>query len=254
LDILDRYPSISITFDQFLALVPPLKIRQYSISSSPLKDPGSLTLTYSVIDAPAFSGSGQYYGVTSTYLRSLKAGDQLLVSVKSTNKFFRPPTDPESTPIIMFCAGSGIAPFRGFVEERALFIKNGQRKLAKAILFVGCQSPNWDCLYTDEFEEWQKLGAVDVRYAFSRDSDSSFGCKYVQDRVIRDKTEIYKLWASGAKIYVCGSNTVAKEVGQAARQLVKESASKHGKEMSDKDLDHWLKERRNERILADVFQ
>lgn len=78
-------------------------------------------------------------------------------------------------------AGSGFAPMRGFIQERAAQKQSG-REVSKAILFFGCRSPDEDFLYSDsDLAEWIKLGVVDVRPAFSRASDKSEGCKYVQE-------------------------------------------------------------------------
>lgn len=77
--------------------------------------------------------------------------------------------------------GSGFAPMRGFIQERAAQKQSG-REVSKAILFFGCRSPEEDFLYSDsDLDEWTKLGVVDVRPAFSRASDLSDGCKYVQE-------------------------------------------------------------------------
>ena len=125
--------------------------------------------------------------------------------------------------------------------------------MAKALLFFGCRSPAADCLYREQLDEWVKLGAVDVRYAFSKEPESSEGCKYVQDRMIKDKKDVYELWDEGAKFYTCGSREVAQEVGSAARKLVKERAEAHGKTMNDEELDNWFAEKRGERFVSDVF-
>jgi cytochrome P450/NADPH-cytochrome P450 reductase len=254
LELMEQFASIDLPFSQFLAMLPPLSPRHYSISSSPLANPNTCTLTYSVIDSPTLSGSGErFHGVTGTYLSTLNPGDQILVSVRSTNKFFRLPTDQEKTPIMMFCAGSGIAPFRGFIQERAVLIKEGKRELAKALLFVGCRSKGSDRVYGEEFDEWAKIGAVDVRYAFSKDPANSDDCKYVQDRLLKDKEDIYKMWDEGAKFYTCGSREVAQGIGQAARVLVAERGREHGKEVSEEMADSWVKQWKNERFVSDVF-
>jgi cytochrome P450/NADPH-cytochrome P450 reductase len=253
LDILKSNQSINLPFAQYLTLLPPLKLRHYSISSSPLSNPNTCSLTYSVINAPGLSGLGQFHGVASTYLETLSPGDQILVSVRSTNKLFRPPVNPEETPIVMFCAGSGLAPFRGFVQERAIQIREGQRKLSPALLFTGCRGPAIDQLYEEESREWVSIGAVDVRYAYSRDSERSEGCKYIQDRMLHDKMDIYKMWDAGAKIYMCGSREVAQEIRAAAKKLVAEHASSKGKQWGDEEIENWLVEKKNERIVSDVF-
>lgn len=254
LDLLQKYPSIELPFPLFLSLLPPLKPRQYSISSSPLSSSGRCTLTYGVIDTAALADPAtQFQGVAGSYLKSLKPGDKILVGVRSTNKTFRLPTDPETTPLIMFGAGSGIAPFRGFVQERGVMIKEGGRKLAPAILFFGCRDPASDSLYRDELAEWEKLGAVEVRYAFSQCSDKSDGCKYVQDRMIKDRELVAQMWEKGGKVYICGAPEVARELGRAAKRLVKEKAATQGMGMSDEQLDEWIRSRRGERVVSDVF-
>lgn len=253
-DLLQKYPSIDLPFNQFLALLPPLKPRQYSISSSPLASPSSCTVTYSVIDTASLSDpSIAFQGVTGSYLKSLKADDKVLVGVRSTNKTFRLPSNPEATPIMMFAAGSGVAPFRGFIQERAVMIREGGRKLAHAVLFLGCRHPDSDALYPAEFKEWEKLGAVEVRYAFSQSPESSEGCKYVQDRMVRDKGLVVEMWDAGAKVYACGSPKVAQEIARAAKGIVKERVKVEGKELSEEQLEEWISKRKGERIVSDVF-
>lgn len=181
LDILEQHRDISIPFATFLRLLPAMRVRQYSISSSPLVNPQHVTLTVSVLSSPALSGSGvQYLGVASNFLASLKPGDLLPIAVRQSNVAFHLPTDP-TVPVIMFCAGSGLAPFRGFMEERAVQ-KQAGREVGKMLLFFGCRNQDEDYLYTDsELGEWAKEGVVDVRPAFSRNAVFSEGCKYVQE-------------------------------------------------------------------------
>ncbi|KAK3943363.1 cytochrome P450 [Diplogelasinospora grovesii] len=256
LDLLERCPSCTLPFSAFLSLLPPLRPRHYSISSSPLADPAKCTLTYSVIDQPTWADTTKrFLGVAGSYLASLKAGDQALVSVRSTNKFFRLPPDPENTPIIMFCAGSGLAPFRGFVQERAVLVREGKRRLAPALLFIGCRSSRNDRLYAKEVDEWAKEGIVDVRYAFSREPDHELaaGCKKTPERMVKDREDVFKLFAAGAKVYVCGSGEFAKDLGTAARKMVMAKVREEGDETSEEELERWFSERRNERFVADVF-
>lgn len=162
-------------------MLPAMRVRQYSISSSPLWNPEHVTLTVSVVDGPALSGrQDEFLGVASNYLANLRPGDKVQVAVRPSNAAFHPPPDP-LTPLVMFCAGSGLAPMRGFIQERAAQKQSG-REVAPALLFFGCRSPQDDFLYADaELGEWIKLGVVDVRPAFSRSPDQSNGCKYVQE-------------------------------------------------------------------------
>ena len=81
----------------------------------------------------------------------------------------------------MFCAGSGLAPFRGFVQERAA-LKEAGRDVGKTVLFVGCRSPDEDYLYADsDMRDWTEKDVLDIRAAFSRKSEVTEGCKYVQE-------------------------------------------------------------------------
>ncbi|KAM3552141.1 hypothetical protein MY1884_007364 [Beauveria asiatica] len=252
LDLLEKFPAVGLLFESFLAMLPPMRVRQYSISSSPLVDPTRVTLTYSILDVPAHSGQGRHVGVASHYLSSLREGDKIHVAVRPSAAFHLP-ADTEKTPIICVAAGTGLAPFRGFAEERAAMIAAG-RKLAPALLFFGCRAPGEDDLYAEQFAEWQKMGAIDVRHAYSRATDKSHGCKYVQERLSNDRDEIYKLWGQGARLYLCGSRAVGKGIEDACVELVKENPEREkSKEVTDEAARAWLNNLRNERFMADVF-
>ena len=97
--------------------------------------------------------------------------------------------------------------------ERAKQLAAG-RNLAPALLFFGCRDPEADCPYREEFLEWQKAGAVDIRYAFSRHPEKSEGCKYVQHRLWKDREEVRGLWKRGAKLFVCGSKGAGEGLGR----------------------------------------
>ena len=252
LDLLEKFPSIRIPFGEFLAMLPPLRIRQYSISSSPLADPTSCTLTYSVLDQEAHAGGKRFLGVTSTYLSMLENGDRIHVAVKPSHQAFHPPLDISNVPLVMACAGTGLAPFRGFVQERAKQIEAG-RQLAPALLFVGCRYHDRDRLYKDDFDEWERLGAVDVRYAFSREPEQSQGCKHVQDRLWKDRKDVSALFNSGARVYVCGSSVVGEAVRTVAKKMYMEAAQERGKPRSEEETETWFREIRNERYASDVF-
>ncbi|KAI0770681.1 fatty acid hydroxylase [Fomes fomentarius] len=208
LDILEEHKDIELPLSSFLHMLPSMRIRQYSISSSPLWNASHVTLTISIVDAPSLSGRAEpFLGVASTYLAGLRAGDKVQLSVRASNAAFHPPSDP-TVPLLMIAAGSGLAPMRGFIQERAIQKKAG-RVVGKSFLFFGCRSPK-DFLYGEtDLKEWSELGVVDVRSAFSRSSDDSKGCKYVQDRIIHDREEIVQAFADGAQIYVCGSGKIA---------------------------------------------
>jgi cytochrome P450/NADPH-cytochrome P450 reductase len=108
LDLLERFPSVQLPLGVFLKMQPPMRVRQYSISSSPLWNPNHVTLTYAVVDQPALSGQGRYVGVASNYLSSLAPGDKLHVSVRSSHQAFHLPKDTKNVPVICIAAGTGM--------------------------------------------------------------------------------------------------------------------------------------------------
>ncbi len=259
-DFLHQHPTINLPFNEFLTLLPPMRVRQYSISSSPLANPDSpsptCTITYAVIDQPSMANpDNQFLGVAGAYLHSLKKGDNIQISVRPTaKKTFRLPADVEETPMLMFCAGTGLAPFRGFVQQRAVQIQaNPSRRLAPAVMFVGCRSSTRDRLYAEEIDEWVKTGAVDVKYAFSRETEKSEGCRYVPDRMVKEKKLVQEMWQKGARVYVCGSREFSKSVGEGARKMVLAIQKEKGEETDGEKVEQWFKENVQERVAQDVF-
>ena len=258
-DILTKYPSINLPFPIFLSLLLPLSVRQYSISSSPLFDPSSCTLTYSIVSShnektAHTDNQKEFFGVASSHLASLKPGDKIQCSVRRTAKStFRLPLDMESKPLLMFCAGTGLAPFRGFVQQRIVQLEaNPNLTLTPAILFIGCRSATKDRLYAAEMDEWAKKGAVTLKYAFSSEPEQSNGCKHVDQLMQYEHNLVVNTWHDGARVYVCGSRAFADSVKQAAKAIVE-------KEMVDKlapgeDLDEaQYEDRIRERAASDIF-
>ncbi|CAF3504440.1 hypothetical protein SNK03_002265 [Fusarium graminearum] len=254
LDLLEKYPAVALPISSYLAMLPPMRVRQYSISSSPFADPSKLTLTYSLLDAPSLSGQGRHVGVATNFLSQLIAGDKLHISVRASSAAFHLPSDPETTPIICVAAGTGLAPFRGFIQERAAMLAAG-RKLAPALLFFGCRDPENDDLYAEELARWEQMGAVDVRRAYSRATDKSEGCKYVQDRIYHDRADVFKVWDQGAKVFICGSREIGKAVEDICVRLAMErsEATQEGKGATEEKAREWFERSRNERFATDVF-
>ncbi|KAI1087852.1 cytochrome P450 [Rostrohypoxylon terebratum] len=253
LDLLEKYESVDLPLGAYLAMLPPMRVRQYSISSSPLWNPSHVTLTFSVLDSPSKSGSGRYVGVASSYLASLAAGDKLHIAIRPSHAAFHLPQDVENTPVICVGAGTGLAPFRGFIQERAAMIAAG-RKLAPAMLFIGCRAPGQDDLYADELAAWEKSGAVTVRRAYSRKPEESDGNKYVQDALAAAGAEVTKLWRDGAKLFICGSRAVGEGVKSAIAELVKKDAkASSDRDVTDEEAAKWWEGLRNTRYATDVF-
>jgi len=252
LDLLERYPRLNFPFGDFLAMLPPLRVRQYSISSSPLHNPETCTVSYSRLEVAALSGrGGKHIGVASNFLSTLEPGDILQVAIRTSAKPFHLPLDP-ATPIIMIAAGTGLAPFRGFVQERAVQVAAG-RTLGSALLFVGCRYHDKDRLYAGEFDSWQEQGAVQLRYAFSREPEVSEGCKYVQDRLRREKAELCKAWEAGAKVFVCGNARLGEEVAKVCKDIYRERKKELGEETTEEAVEKWFAQVKEERFATDVF-
>jgi cytochrome P450/NADPH-cytochrome P450 reductase len=206
LDILEVTQSCQISVDKYLEMLPPLRPRIYSISSSPNVNPAVCSITVSVLDKPARSGQGRYMGVSSNYLATTMPGDMVQVAIRKGNSFFVLPSD-STVPIIMICAGSGIAPFRGFLQERQVLKSKGQM-LGAAVLYFGCSHKDFNCLYENELMQWQSSDQLHLKNAYSKQPRlSSLVAKpvrYVQDLLEEDAAEIMVLIESGAHVYVCG--------------------------------------------------
>lgn len=246
LDLLERFPSCELSFADFLQILPVLKPRQYSISSSPAWSKGHCSITLAVLEAPSMSGSGTYRGVASTYLGRAKPGMRIAVTARPSQAAFHLPQDP-ATPIIMVAAGTGLAPFRGFLQERAIAASHGQQ-LGEALLFFGCGHPEVDFLYNDELKQWEAEGVVALHAAFHRASDGS--TDYVQDRLWAERARIMPLMEKGARIYVCGD-------GKHMAPAVRETFGRIHREVtggSDEQVEAWLLELdKSFRYAQDVF-
>lgn len=247
LDLLEQFPACGISFQVFLEMLPAMKPRQYSISSSPLWNAEHCTLTVAVLDAPALSGAGRYRGIASNYLATAPVGSKVSVAVKPSQTAFHLPNDPQ-TPIILVGAGSGLAPFRGFLQERAIQIANG-RQLGEALLFFGCDAEDTDFLYREELEEWERMGAVSVRTAFS--TTNANGIAFVQDRIWQDRADVERLFRQGAIVYVCGDGKYMAPAVRATLIRVYQEITGTG----DGAAEDWANEmeRTNGRYVTDIF-
>jgi cytochrome P450/NADPH-cytochrome P450 reductase len=243
LDVLELNPSCEITFAQYLRMLPSLRVRQYSISSSPLWNSEAVTLSIDVLEGPAISGHGRYHGVASFYLSKLRPGDKIPCGIRPSNSFHLPP-DPQ-TPIVMLSAGTGLAPFRGFIQERAAQLVCG-RKVGETILYFGCRSEE-DFIYKEELARWENLGAVKIRHVFSRNSTNNL--KYVQDRLWEEREDIKRLFKEGALFYTCGSATkLAASVKQCFIKIISES-----KKCDEAEAQRIFEKLSQERYSVDVF-
>jgi cytochrome P450/NADPH-cytochrome P450 reductase len=198
-DLLDEHPACELPFHAYLEMLSLLAPRYYSISSSPSGDAARCSVTVGVVEAPASSGRGVYKGICSNYLAGRRAGDTIHATVRETKAGFRLPDDPKM-PIIMIGPGTGLAPFRGFLQERAA-VKAKGATLGPAMLFFGCRHPEQDFLYADELKSFAADGVTDLHTAFSRGDGPK---TYVQHLVAAQKDKVWSLIEQGAIVYVCG--------------------------------------------------
>jgi cytochrome P450/NADPH-cytochrome P450 reductase len=176
--------------------------RYYSISSSPSGEGGRCSVTVGVVEAPALSGRGTYKGICSNYLATRRAGETIHATVRETKAGFRLPDDPLA-PIIMIGPGTGLAPFRGFLQERAAR-KSAGATLGPAMLFFGCRHPDQDFLYAAELKQFAAEGIAELHTAFSRlDGQKT----YVQQLVAEQSAKVWSLIEQGAIVYVCGDGS-----------------------------------------------
>jgi cytochrome P450 / NADPH-cytochrome P450 reductase len=198
-DLLEEYPACELPFHTYLEMLSLLAPRYYSISSSPSGDPARCSVTVAVVEGPASSGRGTYKGICSNHLASRRAGETIHATVRETKAGFRLPDDP-SVPIIMVGPGTGLAPFRGFLQERAARKAKGAT-LGPAMLFFGCRHPEQDYLYADELKAFAANGITELHTAFSRAETPK---TYVQNLIAAQQERVWALIEQGAIIYVCG--------------------------------------------------
>jgi cytochrome P450/NADPH-cytochrome P450 reductase len=198
-DLLEEYPACELPLHVYLEMLSLLAPRYYSISSSPSVDALRCSVTVAVVDAPAASGRGVYKGICSNYLAGRRVGETLYATLRETKAGFRLPADP-AVPIIMIGPGTGLAPFRGFLQERAALKAKGAA-LGPAILFFGCRHPEQDYLYADELQGFAAGGITELHTAFSRGEGPK---TYVQNLIAAEKDRVWTLIEQGAIIYVCG--------------------------------------------------
>jgi NADPH-dependent sulfite reductase flavoprotein alpha-component len=213
-DLLAQLP-VTASVDEWLTLLKPLQPRLYSISSSPKEDPREVHLTVSPVRYN-FQGVPRR-GVCSTYLADRSPGDQVALYVRPSSNF-RPPSDPHA-PMIMIGPGTGIAPFRGFLQERRALGHIGPNWL-----FFGEQHAATDYYYSDEIEEMHADGFLtELDLAFSRDQRDKV---YVQHLMHRRGAELWRWLQDGAQVYVCGNaDPMAKDVDRALCEIAAEHAN-----------------------------
>ncbi len=196
LDILALHTTLRPSLGLFVELVAAISPRFYSIASSPKVAATQVDLLVGTLLSPAWSGIGEHKGFASTYLRDVAPGDRLFGYVRRPNPPFAPPADA-SVPMILVGPGTGFAPLRGFLQERAA--KPGA---AKSQLFFGCRHPDHDWFCRTEMEAWRDGGLIDLHLAFS--AVPSHPWRFVQDALLAEEDAVWSALDAGAQIFVCG--------------------------------------------------
>jgi sulfite reductase (NADPH) flavoprotein alpha-component len=239
IDVVREFPG-TVEPEAFIALLRKLTPRLYSIASSQAEVEEEVHLTIGVV---AYEAHGHYHlGGASGYLgHRLKEGEDVLVYVES-NDNFRLPTDP-NIPVIMVGPGTGIAPFRAFVQERAALEAPGD-----SWLFFGNPHFTEDFLYQTEWQEFLNDGALSkIDLAFSRDQKDKI---YVQDRIAEQANELWNWIQRGAHIYICGDESrMARDVHQALLDIVIDK----GGYTTDEAEDYLVQLRKDGRYQKDVY-
>ncbi|MEL1217980.1 assimilatory sulfite reductase (NADPH) flavoprotein subunit [Aeromonas hydrophila] len=239
-DVLKRFPTV-LTAEQLLGLLRPLTPRLYSIASSQSEVEEEVHLTVGVVRYPQEDGTVRS-GAASSYLADRLAEDAEVRVFVEHNDNFRLPPNPD-TPVIMVGPGTGIAPFRAFLQER-----EAQGAEGNNWLFFGNPHFTQDFLYQVEWQRYVKSGLLSkISLAFSRDQAEKV---YVQHRLREAGQELYQWLEAGAHFYVCGdANQMAKDVQEALLDVIAEHGHK-----SREEAEEYLSElRRAKRYQRDVY-
>ncbi|GAB3635113.1 assimilatory sulfite reductase (NADPH) flavoprotein subunit [Hymenobacter arcticus] len=239
-DLLTDFPTDQLTAQALADTLRPLPSRAYSIASSLLAHPEEVHLT---VGAVRYEAHGRRkHGVCSSFLADrIAVGDEARVYVQH-NEYFKLPTEA-STDIIMVGAGTGIAPFRAFVEERVELGSAGRNWL-----LFGNPHFTTDFLYQAEWQQHLKRGGLaKLDVAFSRDQAAKV---YVQDRLLENSRDVFGWLENGAQFYVCGDKTRLGHAVQAAlTQVVQKEAG-----LSPEEAAAYVKNlKKQRRYLEDVY-
>ena len=221
-NLLEHFLSLKPPLDHVMELMPRLQARYYSISSSPKLYPNSIHVTCTVVEYETKDGRHRK-GVCTNWLMSKLVTEEVKprVPIFVRKSQFRLPFKFQ-TSIIMIGPGTGLAPFRGFIQERDYYRKEG-RQVGKSILYYGCRRRAEDYLYPEELEEYEQNGTLTkLNVAFSRDQAHKV---YVTHLLQKDSNLIWNLIKEGGHIYVCGD---AKNMARDVNEILVNMCEKEG--------------------------
>ncbi|KAJ5594985.1 uncharacterized protein N7459_001193 [Penicillium hispanicum] len=244
-DILLEYPSAHPDFHEIIRIVGPLKRREYSIASCQKVTPNTVALMIVAVNWTAPNGRDRF-GLATRYLSRLQPGSPITVSVKSS--VMKLP--PKSTqPLIMAGLGTGLAPFRAFVQHRALEKAQG-KEIGSVLLYMGSRHQREEYCYGEEWEAYQEAGVITLLgAAFSRDQPQKI---YIQDRMRQSLPEIVKAYMQeeGA-FYLCGPTWPVPDVTAVLEEAIAVDAKNNGKKVDTRKEIEKLKD--EERYVLEVY-
>ena len=216
-DILREFPDLRFTPEEFVKLLRKMPPRLYSIASSLKAHPDSVHLTVATVRYTAHGRERK--GVASTFMSDRWAGETRGgIFMQSQQKHFGLPANSD-TPMIMVGPGTGVAPFRAFLEERAVLGSKGRNWL-----FFGEQRRAQDFFYEEQFTGWVNDGFLKLDVAFSRDQEHKV---YVQDKMRENEKEIWAWLEEGAEFFVCGDKSrMATDVDNELKRIIEVAGGK----------------------------
>ncbi len=240
IDLLLEFPSANPTPQEFTGFLRKLMPRLYSIASSPEKHPNEIHLCVAIV---RYTTNGRKRnGVCSSFLSDRVAVGEPKIPVFVASSHFRLPED-KSKDVIMIGPGTGIAPFRAFLQERSATKATGRNWL-----FFGDQRRSCDFLYCDEWEQYMREGSLTrLDLAFSRDQDYKI---YVQDRLRENAAEIWQWLQGGAYLYVCGD---AKRMAKDVDAVLLKTAMEQGGLDEEAAQQYFKDMKKDKRYLRDVY-
>lgn len=240
IDVVEEFPSGGFDGKTLVAMLRRLQPRLYSLASSLAAYPGEAHLTVTVV---RYESHGRIHkGVASGYLAERRSPDDTVFIYRERNDNFRLPANG-AAPVIMVGAGTGIAPFRAFLQEREAAGSNGRNWL-----FFGDRHFRTDFLYQIEWQQLLKDGKLSrMDVAFSRDQENKI---YVQHRMLEQGKDLYAWLEDGATLYVCGdANRMAPDVHEALLAIVEREGG-----MSRKQTEEYVQRLQQEkRYQRDVY-